>query len=351
MDIQSRLISWYRINKRDLPWRETNDPYFIWLSEIILQQTRVAQGLDYYENFSNKYPNIRSLAEADLDDILKMWQGLGYYSRARNLWTAANQVVNEFHGEFPNNFKDIQSLKGVGPYTAAAIASFAFKIPAAVVDGNVSRVISRLFDLDIAINSTEGKKVVQELADSLISQEQPDLYNQAIMEIGALVCKPSKPECDHCPLDSFCLSKLNKTQQDRPVKIAKSKPKEREIHYLVLDDEEGLIVKQRTGNDIWKGLWDFPELECAPHENPESLQKLLKSVLGNHRNYVNIVGTPAVYTHILTHQRISAYFWRSKSSFDFNDNSIYLRVPIAKLDELAVPRLIHKYLIDQSYLN
>lgn len=351
MDIKSKLISWYIINKRDLPWRETKDPYLIWLSEIILQQTRVVQGLNYYQNFSTKYPNIKSLANADLDDVLKMWQGLGYYSRARNLWTAANQVVNEFEGTFPNNFKDIQSLKGVGPYTAAAIASFAFKIPAAVVDGNVSRVISRLFDLEVAINSTEGKKLVQELADGMISQKQPDLYNQAIMEIGALVCKPVNPECHNCPLDAFCLSKANKTQQIRPVKIAKAKPKDREIHYLVLDDSEGLIVKQRKGKDIWKGLWDFPELESAPNESPESLKKLLKSVSTNQDVQLNIVGTPAVYKHILTHQRISAYFWRSNSPLDLRDNSIYLRVPIARLKELAVPRLIHKYFIDQSYLN
>lgn len=351
MDINSPLISWYIINKRDLPWRETKDPYLIWLSEIILQQTRVAQGLNYYNNFSNSYPTVHSLANSNMDDVLKMWQGLGYYSRARNLWTAANQVVNDFEGEFPNNLKDIQSLKGVGPYTAAAIASFAFGIPAAVVDGNVSRVISRLFDLDIAINSTEGKKTVQKLADSLISHEHPDLYNQAIMEIGALVCKPANPECDNCPLDSFCLSKSNNTQQERPVKIAKAKPKEREIHYLVVDDSDTLILKQRKDKDIWKGLWDFPELDCAPNENPESLQKFLGSVSGKTNVTLTIAGSPAVYKHILTHQRISAYFWRSNTPLDFNDNSIYLRVPKAQLDELAVPRLIHKYLIDQSYLN
>src|SRR5690554_730198 len=224
MEIKLELILWYLKNKRNLPWRNTTNPYYIWLSEVILQQTRVNQGLEYYLRFIDEYPNVKRLSNAKEDDILKMWQGLGYYSRARNLHAAAKYITNELDGAFPTTYKEILKLKGVGPYTAAAISSFAFKLPHAVVDGNVNRVLSRVFNIDTPINSTQGKKQFQEIADACLSHSQPDIYNQAIMELGATICKPTNPDCENCPLLYKCISRKENTISLRPVKIKATKP-------------------------------------------------------------------------------------------------------------------------------
>ena len=223
MQFSSQIISWYLEFKRDLPWRNTTNPYNIWLSEIILQQTQVKQGLPYYEKFITHFPTVESLANADEEQVLKLWQGLGYYSRARNLHFAAKQIAES--GSFPTNYKAILELKGVGEYTAAAIASFAYKLPHAVVDGNVFRLLSRVYGVDIAINSTEGKKYFSKLANTLLDTKRPDTHNQAIMEFGAMMCKPKNPNCEQCPLSNECIAFNSNSIEAFPVKIKKNESK------------------------------------------------------------------------------------------------------------------------------
>ncbi len=259
--MDERLIYWYLQNGRELPWRNTRNPYHIWLLEIILQQTQVIQGIAYYLKFVEAFPFVKNLAEASEDNVLKMWQGLGYYSRARNLHATAQHITYKLNGAFPNTYAEILKLKGVGPYTAAAISSFAFKLPYAVVDGNVSRVLSRVFNIETPINSSKGKKLFQEVADSCLSQSQPDIYNQAIMELGAMVCKPTNPDCQNCPLAYKCESRIENTIAERPVKIKAKKAVLRYIDYAVLENDDELIFKKRSGKDIWQGLHDFVVVE------------------------------------------------------------------------------------------
>lgn len=350
MDIDERLISWYLVNKRNLPWRDTQNPYLIWLSEIILQQTRVDQGLDYFYDFAHSYPKIEDLAAASEDEVLKKWQGLGYYSRARNLLAAARHICKKRGGKFPNTYVDLLKIKGIGPYTAAAIASFAFKLPHAVVDGNVSRVLARIFDIEEPINSTEGKKVIQKLADECLDRENPDTYNQAIMELGALICTPKSPKCDECPLEEKCLAKANKTIAKRPVKLKARKARTRHIDYAVVESDEGFIFKKRTKKDIWQGLHDFKEVEGMA----EPSEKYMKEAVNDEFSELKIESSPLMpsreYTHLLSHQRIQARFWHFKMSGKLNDNSVYFSVPKQGIDSLAVPRLIHKYLEDASLM-
>lgn len=346
MEIDEQLILWYLQHGRDLPWRNTRNPYHIWLSEIILQQTRVDQGMAYYLKFIETFPNVKVLAKADEDTVLKMWQGLGYYSRARNLHASAKYIANELNGEFPNTYKDILKLKGVGPYTAAAISSFAFKLPHAVVDGNVSRVLSRLFDISTPINSSEGQKEIQQIADECLSRSQPDIYNQAIMELGATVCKPTNPDCENCPLAYKCLSRLRNTIAERPVKIKAKKAVIRHIDYAVLESENEFILKKRTGKDIWQGLHDFTSIEGME----EPVEKYLTAHVKENFPNITLKSLPAQpakqYTHLLSHQRIIARFWNYKFSGILDEKSVYFSVAKQGIDAIAVPRLIHRYLED-----
>lgn len=348
MDVDERLISWYLAEKRNLPWRNTQDPYKIWLSEIILQQTRVEQGLSYYEKFVDAYPTIGLLASARDSDIMKIWQGLGYYSRARNLLETARYVHENLDGEFPKTYTDIIKLKGIGPYTAAAISSFAFKLPHAVVDGNVSRVLSRLFDINLPINSTEGKKTIQSLADECLSRKQPDTYNQAIMELGAMVCKPKKPDCNLCPLEHQCLARKNGTVSDRPIKIKAKKARVRHMDYAVLESSEHIIFRKREKKDIWQGLCDFAAVE----EINEPGEAYVRDFIGKEFPGLSINQIPLApekeYTHILSHQKIKARFWRYGVDGVVGENSLYLSIPKADIEQIAVPRLVHKYLEDVS---
>ncbi len=255
MKFHKKLITWYLQNKRSMPWRETTDPYHIWLSEIMLQQTRVAQGLPYYLAFTKSFPTVFDLANASEDEVLKLWQGLGYYSRARNLHATAKYVANELQGEFPDNYKDLLQLKGVGDYTASAIASICFNEVVPVVDGNVYRVLSRHFGIDTPINSTKGIKEFKELAIELIDHEDPANYNQAIMEFGALQCKPKSPYCIVCPLNESCEALKTGKVDMLPVKLKKQKIKNRYFNYLIFSiNDQHTIIQQRTGNGIWKGL-------------------------------------------------------------------------------------------------
>ena len=350
MEIAQELILWYLQNKRDLPWRNTRNPYYIWLAEVILQQTRVNQGMEYYLRFIDKYPNVKKLAKAEEDEILKMWQGLGYYTRARNLHAAAQYISNELNRVFPDRYNDILKLPGVGPYTAAAIASFAFKLPHAVVDGNVSRVLSRIFDIDTPINSPAGKKQIQVIADACLSTSEPDTYNQAIMELGATICKPINPDCQNCPLFFKCISRKENTMHLRPVKIKSKKPVVRYMDFAVLESDQDLIFKKRTGNDIWKGLHDFTSIEGMKEPTEKYITKqLVEKFPGIQLNRIPHTHHKE-YIYLLSHQRILARFWSYKYSGTLNNNSVYFSVPKHSLELLAVPRLIQKYLEDENFV-
>ena len=312
MSFSKDLIQWYFINKRDLPWRNTENPYFIWLSEIMLQQTRVAQGTPYYLSFTENYPTVFDLANASEQDVLKLWQGLGYYSRARNLHKTAQQVAYEFNGIFPGNYEALLNLKGVGEYTAAAIASFAFNETVAVVDGNVFRVLSRYFDVDLDISIHSTKKEFQKLAFSLLPKGKAADFNQAIMEFGALQCVPKSPNCGICVLNDSCLALQKKKVNLLPVKTKKVKVTNRFFNYLIFEDSQlKILVNQRTDKGIWHNLYEFPLLETEKLEDFDCIsQKIITDF-----NYDTIVTSiselnPIVQIHKLTHQHLHIKFWR-----------------------------------------
>jgi A/G-specific adenine glycosylase len=347
-------LEWYPQNKRDLPWRNTQDPYIIWLSEIILQQTRVAQGLPYFENFLKNYPNVMDLAKAPSEDVMRLWQGLGYYSRARNLHQCAKDIVERFEGEFPKEYTGLLKLKGVGNYTAAAIASFAYNEQVAVVDGNVFRVLSRYFGVATDIASGTGKKEFENLANNLIPKEKPAEYNQAIMEFGALQCVPKNPDCGNCPLKSGCFAYKNQLVEKLPVKIKKLKIRERHFRYAYIICGNEVIIKKRGEGDIWQGLHDFP-LE-------ESEEKLLSGPENFHffealKDFETkiVYNSSNTYKHILTHQRIFANFVKFIVSDGFRqelknwaDENGFQLVSEENFENLAKPRLILKFLNDEK---
>lgn len=344
--IQAILLNWFEINKRNLPWRDTPSPYQVWISEIILQQTRVSQGYDYYIRFTEKWPTITDLAQATEEEVLKMWQGLGYYSRARNLHRCAKQVVEQHNGEFPADFEALKKLQGIGDYTAAAIASIAFNLPCAVVDGNVYRVLSRLFDIDTPININEGQRLFAQLADTMLNRELPGLHNQAMMEFGALHCVPKNPDCQNCVLQVHCLAAAHGTVDERPVKLDKVKVTTRYFNYLVIKVNGGIYLHKRSGNDIWKNLYDFPLVES---KEPLSVEQVVSSdefrqIVG-HKEFI-IGKVSPTYTHKLTHRTIIAQFIEiklSKEMCDIQTKNIFL----AREKDVAnfpIPRLIDLYL-------
>ncbi|MEO8068831.1 MAG: A/G-specific adenine glycosylase, partial [Flavobacteriales bacterium] len=261
------LLPWFAENKRDLPWRNTTDPYRIWLSEVILQQTRVDQGLAYWKRFVERWPTVTDLARASEDEVLKEWQGLGYYSRARNLRSAALQVVHEHRGVYPTTHVGLLKLIGVGDYTAAAIASICFSRPEAVVDGNAYRVLARVFGIATPIDSTAGKKEFKALANTLIDPDHPGDHNQAVMELGATVCTPRNPDCGSCPLRNRCVALKESRIATLPVKVKKQVVRVRYFNYLVLRSPKGIFLHQRSGKDIWQGLWEFPLIETGRPAN------------------------------------------------------------------------------------
>jgi A/G-specific adenine glycosylase len=339
MDRFSTLITaWYRQNARDLPWRDTRNPYFIWLSEIILQQTRVEQGMPYYLKFVKNYPTIEHLAEASEDEVLNDWQGLGYYSRARNLQSAARYVVRDLNSDFPNTYDEIIKMKGVGEYTASAISSFAFNEVHAVLDGNVYRLLSRYYNLPTPIDSTIGKKEFKLLADELIDPKNPAEHNQAIMEMGALICTPKNPNCENCSLNESCLALENGTIEKLPVKEKKTKVRERHFNYLVIKEGVYTYLRKRGPKDVWQGLYDFPLVEK---------KVLLESDLDD---YV-VIHKSEEFKHILSHQKIYANFWE----LEFKQGGIslkeYEKVKIEDLDNYPMPQLLIRYLEKASYLS
>lgn len=334
----SKLLAWYALHKRDLPWRHTKDPYTIWLSEVILQQTRVAQGLPYFNRFLEKYPNVEDLANANENEVLKLWQGLGYYSRARNLHKAAKEVTQRHNGVFPATVKELLALPGIGSYTASAIASFCYEIPTAVVDGNVYRVLARYFDVEIPINQPKGIRYFQELAQSLIDVEKPSVYNQAIMEFGALHCTPKQPHCTDCPLENNCQSRANNTIAIRPQKIKSKAVKNRFFHYLIpFDSHQNTLLIRREGKDIWHGLYEFTLIEAD--------SMLTEKKLKSHPNLPTWAVAAKwtrfedeVMTHKLTHQTLHTHFWI------LEDVKKKLPIPWSEVQNFGVPRLIERFL-------
>ena len=365
MSFSNQIISWFRENGRALPWRETRDPYAIWLSEIILQQTRIVQGLEYWERFMAQYPTVEALAAASEDDVLKLWQGLGYYSRARNLHAAAKQIVEM--GKFPDTLEGIKSLKGVGDYTAAAIGSFAFDIPAAVVDGNVYRVLSRYFGIDTPINSTQGKKEFAALAQSLIpgggnEKIKPEAfemelspisaYNQGMMDFGAIQCTPQSPKCLLCPLAETCEALRNDRVAELPVKEKKLKVQTRRLTYIYIrcqeetsangEQAEPMIAIHRRGKgDIWQGLWepynasDFKKTPIEYHEDIEKMFHLPTASL----NY-GITRIAKDVKHVLTHRILLADFYLLETDGRFPLPADYIWIKESELDQYGIPRLI-----------
>lgn len=343
----STLINWYLINRRILPWRNTTDPYIIWISEIILQQTRVAQGLDYFNRFIHRFPDVFSLANADEDEILKYWQGLGYYSRARNLHAAARTIVETYHGVFPKTFAEIKSLKGIGDYTAAAIASFAWNLPHAVVDGNVYRILSRLFAIDTPIDTTTGKKVFAELAAELLPDDQPGLYNQAIMDFGALQCIPQNPDCNICPLMNHCLAFARNAVQSFPVKQGKTKTRNRYFYFFHIIKGDNTWIQKRNQNDIWKGLYQFPLIETEQQCDWIQLQKLDEfKRLFNECGKIKVNLISPEIKHILSHQKLFATFLQVEVESKGDLSSFCQEIKGEELDKYAVPKLILRYLND-----
>ena len=347
MNFSNQLIYWYLQNDRDLPWRKTKNPYFIWLSEIMLQQTRVNQGLSYYLTFTTEFPTVFDLANASESKVLKLWQGLGYYSRARNLHFSAKLIADELHGVFPNSYIEIKKLKGVGDYTASAISSICFNEPQAVVDGNVYRVLSRYFGISTPINSSKGIKEFKELAQTLIDYSQPGTHNQAIMDFGALHCKPQNPLCTTCPLNNSCIALKKKLTKELPVKEKKIKITKKYFNFLVfVSDENKTLFEERVGKGIWQGLYQFPLIET---ENSVDLEGLKNE--SEFKRLINSSEEVILYNkkeiiHKLSHQHLYAKFWIVKVC-KLNQKSIEWK----NIDKYPTPVLIANFLKDFNPTN
>lgn len=341
MTFSKTLIDWYLENKRQLPWRETTDPYEIWLSEIILQQTRVAQGKPYYFKFIEAFPDVFKLANATEEEVLKLWQGLGYYSRARNLLFTAKYIAFERNGVFPNSYKELIKLKGIGDYTASAIASFSFNEPAAAVDGNVYPVLSRIFGIQTPINSSEGAKEFKQLAQKLIDPEDPGTFNQAIIEFGSEQCKPRQPLCFSCPFSSECVAFQQNKISELPVKLKKLSIQKRHFNYLVfISKENKTMLSKRNGKGIWQGLYEFPLVETFSEAEKENLlreEEFQTYSPAKHPKMVLFNEKPIV--HKLTHQHIHTKFWILNCETLPQEG-----IPVKELQEFPVPALISKFI-------
>ncbi|GAA6242266.1 A/G-specific adenine glycosylase [Bacteroides fragilis] len=345
-NFSNTIEKWYQEYKRELPWRESADPYVIWISEIILQQTRVVQGYDYFMRFMKRFPDVATLAQADEDEVMKYWQGLGYYSRARNLHAAAKSM----NGVFPKTYPEVRALKGVGDYTAAAICSFAYNMPYAVVDGNVYRVLSRYLGIDTPIDSTEGKKLFAAVADELLDKKNPALYNQAIMDFGAIQCSPQSPNCMFCPLASGCSALAGGMVAQLPVKQHKTKTTNRYFNYIYVRMGAYTLINKRTGNDIWKNLFEFPLIET-----PEAVSEEEFPVLPEFRAMFAEGETPIVrlvcrdVKHVLSHRVIYANFYMVDLPENSQSFTSYQKIKADELEQYAVSRLVHAFI--EKYIN
>ncbi len=342
-DFVQYIFNWYIKNKRDLPWRQTNNPYYIWISEIILQQTRVEQGTAYYLRFIEKFPTVEKLAAANEDEVLKIWQGLGYYSRARNMHSAARQIIESYNGKFPENYDEIRSLKGIGAYTAAAVSSIAFNLPYPAVDGNVYRVLSRYFGITVPVDTGKGKNEFYHVATELISDKNPGFHNQAFMEFGALQCIPKSPNCKMCPVVQTCFAFQNKMVNQLPVKSKKAKQKDRFFYYFFIEVGNSTFLEKRTGNDIWQNLYQFPLFESEKElRDEEALQNENFPIL-NSCSYTikNITGTKK---HVLSHQIIYARLIHVQLNDCTCLNGNFIQVNKKDISTFAVPRLVELFL-------
>lgn len=348
MNFSEQLINWYNENQRDLPWRNIKDPYKIWLSEIILQQTRVNQGWDYYIKFTTNYPTINDLANADEQDVLKLWQGLGYYSRARNLHFTAKHIAFQLNEVFPSEHNEILKLKGVGEYTAAAIASFAYDLPFPVVDGNVFRVLTRYFGISEPIDSNEGKKTIYKIANELIPKKQAAQFNQAIMEFGAMQCVPKKPTCANCIFNASCFAFNNKLVENLPVKLKKTKQRNRYFNYLVfISSKNTTLIKKRTEKDIWTNLYDFPLVETK--QTVKGIEELTQhEIFDTTANDFTFIKTISPNKHILSHQIINTTFWIIKTPLFKNPPKNYVETEINNLPSYPMPVLIANFITNLS---
>lgn len=351
MTFAEKLVAWYHENKRDLPWRRSRDPYFIWLSEIILQQTRVEQGFSYYLRFIEYYPTVKDLALATEDEVLKLWQGLGYYSRARNMHATARHIVSTLNGVFPNTYEGLRALKGVGDYTAAAIGSIAFNLPVPVVDGNVLRFMTRLFGIKEPINLHSTHKMVREIILEMIPADDPGSFNQAMMEFGAMFCKPSNPDCKRCLFSLECDAYSHQMVDQLPVKTKPPQRRIRYFHYLVMfsSDRRSVILKRREGKDIWHGLYDFPLIETS---EPLTLESLTTRREWKRLTTVNTQGEVRIAAHqhhILTHQTIVAVFYELIGDATPVDDHFWIEV--ADYKRYPVPRLIDRYLQNSTHFH
>lgn len=344
MDFSKRLIEWYQACRRELPWRKTQEPYRIWLSEIILQQTRVEQGLRYYEAFLERFPNVHHLAEASEEEVLKMWQGLGYYTRARNLHRTARYIAWERNGEFPSNFEGLRGLQGVGPYTAAAIGSFCFGLRTPVADGNVERVIARIKGLEEPVNTTKGKRRVQELASEMMEDAEPGAFNQAIMEFGALHCTPKNPDCKNCTFKKECEAYRTGKTEALPVKRKGKGQRNRYFNYLYLRNEDGVVLEQRREKDIWQHLYQLPLIESkGPLKEAELRKDQLPAALFSKMKGKQELVLQGEYRHALSHQKIHARFWSAPVPKEEWPGA-WFQVPARDLRLYAFPRLIERFL-------
>jgi A/G-specific adenine glycosylase len=347
IDFSLKLVNWYQKNHRKLPWRETTNPYLIWVSEIILQQTQILTGKDYYLRITTRFPNLESLAQATEDELMQLWQGLGYYSRARNMHNTAKELMTRYNGTFPTTYHDLLKLKGIGTYTAAAIASFAYNLPHAVVDGNVYRVYSRLFGINTPIDTSSGKKEFEALANRLLQPSSAALHNQAIMELGALVCKPKSPSCQACPFENECIANRNQTIDLYPVKTKRTRQRERYFLYLVFLIKDQLFIEKREGRDIWKNLYQFPLVEFQSPITDTEAKARIENILG--KQIVSgkfSLSTPI--KHVLSHQILNTRFalihYLNNTHPALEQFPGAFLVDINQLHHYAFPQLIRTYL-------
>jgi A/G-specific adenine glycosylase len=339
------LMDWHKTkNTRQMPWKGEKDPYKIWLSEIILQQTRVEQGWEYYNRFVQAFPTIKDLANASDQVVFKLWEGLGYYARCRNLLHTARSIENDFHGEFPATHEEIIKLKGIGPYTAAAISSFAFGLPYAVVDGNVLRVLSRIFGIQDPIDGKKGKDLLTGLADQLLDKKSPGLYNQAIMDFGAVICKPALPLCNSCPAQRICVAYKKGMVDKLPVKAQKLARRKRWFYYFLIEKKGRFLVRQRTQKDIWRHLNEFFLLETPNRQSPEKLMEspTLQEII--HDRHTIITSVSAEYKQLLSHQEINGRFIHIILKENIIVPAGYEWVKSSELKKMAFPKYILSYL-------
>jgi A/G-specific adenine glycosylase len=340
---QRILLHWYDTHKRELPWRESNDPYIIWVSEIILQQTQVVQGLEYFYRFTKQFPTVNALANANIDIVLRYWQGLGYYSRAHNMLHAAKEIAEKYNGQFPSTYEEIRKLKGIGDYTAAAICSFAYNLPYPAIDGNVYRFTTRYFGIHTPIDSTIGKKDIAEFSMRLLNKKYPGKHNQAMMEFGALQCTPHNPNCDNCPFKKSCIAHIEHTVELLPIKEKKTKIHNRFFYYICICNNEHTYLKKRSNNEIWKGLFEFPVIET---QEKISTKDLLLSTDFTHltgKNCSIIKELPEI-KHVLSHQHIFAQCICVDINKETDTLKSYQKILISDIENFAVSRLTEKFL-------